>query len=393
MKLIEIIINNKSFGKLNGSKVFLVKSLYDKLSKEKTKRDNTPIIDLFKNGRALQGLKHLLELVKGFSHQNKIIFIEEKTSRINNDYYINYHEYRQKAQGKFYSLYRTTGLDTAKSYLNIYFPKEFPYENVEIVEQDIRHADKKFPELIKELSIKAKHKKTLVDQTTHVLKNLREEKKVLSKNIEKLKELQKQSSISYYQQRRDELKERLLKKYPETKGKNSWQTWTYSNSWIFGVNYQTPVQKEKVGFNSIPDYLFPTLDSFIDILEIKKPDAQVIVRDASHTGSYMWSGVVNEAIGQVVNYIHEIELNQLQIQQNLKRNYAELFKNGIFTIKPRAFILVGNSENWIEEQREALRKLNYSLHGIEILTYFDILQRAEKIIAMYSDDNFIQPVG
>ena len=102
----------------------------------------------------------------------------------------------------------------------------------------------------------------------------------------------------------------------------------------------------------------------------------------------MWSGVVNEAIGQVVNYIHEIELNQLQIQKKLKQNYADLFKNGIFTIKPRAFILVGNSENWKESEKEALRKLNYSLHGIEVLTYFDILQRAEKIISMYTDKNF-----
>ncbi|OGD90996.1 MAG: hypothetical protein A3C27_00615 [Candidatus Levybacteria bacterium RIFCSPHIGHO2_02_FULL_39_36] len=388
MEIIEVVIRNKSFGKLDGSKAYFVKTLYDKLAVEKTKRDKIPLIDLFKQGRALQGLKHLLELIKASSRENKVIFTEAKTSKDGSNYYINYQEYRQKAQGRFYSLYRATGLDTAKSYLNIYFSEEFPYKNIAVTEKELKHTDKNFPEVIKELSQKAKHKKALVGQTAEVLKNLREEKKVLSNDIEALKELQKQSSISYYQQRHDELKTRLQKKFSETKGKNSWQTWIYSNRWIFGIHYQTPIQKEKVGFNSIPDYLFPTLDGFVDILEIKKPDCQVILPDSSHTGSYMWSGVVNEAIGQVVNYIHEIELNQLQIQKKLKQNYADLFKNGIFTIKPRAFILVGNSENWKESEKEALRKLNYSLHGIEVLTYFDILQRAEKIISMYTDKNF-----
>lgn len=87
----------------------------------------------------------------------------------------------------------------------------------------------------------------------------------------------------------------------------------------------------------------------------------------------------------MINYIHEIELHQLEIQQKLARNYKEIFKSGIFTIKPRAFILVGNSESWEAYRKEALRKLNFSLHGIEVLTYFDLLQRGEKIIKMYSE--------
>ena len=60
MEIIEVVIRNKSFGKLDGSKAYFVKTLYDKLAVEKTKRDKIPLIDLFKQGRALQGLKHLL---------------------------------------------------------------------------------------------------------------------------------------------------------------------------------------------------------------------------------------------------------------------------------------------------------------------------------------------
>ncbi len=98
----------------------------------------------------------------------------------------------------------------------------------------------------------------------------------------------------------------------------------------------------------------------------------------------MWTSKASEAIGQVVNYIHEIELHQLELKQKIERAYPEIASE-IFTIKPRAYILMGNSKDWIANQKEALRKLNYSLHGIEVLTYADLLKRGNKIIQMYSE--------
>ena len=40
----------------------------------------------------------------------------------------------------------------------------------------------------------------------------------------------------------------------------------------------------------MPDYLFPTLDGFVDILEIKLPSFEVIEEDVGHIGSWVWSG-------------------------------------------------------------------------------------------------------
>lgn len=77
--------------------------------------------------------------------------------------------------------------------------------------------------------------------------------------------------------------------FHETSGKDSWQNWIYDNNWLFGINYQAPIQKEKVGFDCIPDFLFLSLDGFLDILEIKLPTADVIFEDKSHLGSYSWS--------------------------------------------------------------------------------------------------------
>jgi len=174
------------------------------------------------------------------------------------------------------------------------------------------------------------------------------------------------------------LKERLTKTFPETKGADSWQVWIFSNNWLFGSNYREPIEKQRINISGImPDYLFPTIDGFVDILEIKLPNDEVILSDSNHKGSWRWTEETNTAIGQVVNYLSEIDRLRLEIEKNIKVEY----KKEISLLKPRAFILIGNSEHWDSVKKEALRKLNHSLHGIEVLTYFDLIQRGETFIS------------
>ena len=98
----------------------------------------------------------------------------------------------------------------------------------------------------------------------------------------------------------------------------------------------------------------------VDILEIKNPSHEVIKENKSHPGAFRWSGEVNEAIGQVIKYLSEIEFHQLLIAQKLKRELSL----ELSTIKPRAFILIGRSDGWNDAKKEAFRKLNHFLHGI-----------------------------
>lgn len=175
-----------------------------------------------------------------------------------------------------------------------------------------------------------------------------------------------------------ELKERLTKTFSETTGNDSWQAWIFRNNWLFGSNYREPIEKQKINISGImPDYIFPTIDGFVDILEIKLPNDNVISSDEHHKGSWRWTSETNSAIGQVVNYLSEIDRLRLEIEKNIKTEY----KIEISLLKPRAFILIGNSEHWDPAKKEALRKLNHSLHGIEVLTYFDLIQRGETFIS------------
>ena len=66
------------------------------------------------------------------------------------------------------------------------------------------------------------------------------------------------------------------------------------------MNYKKPIEKTKINITGImPDYLFPTLDGFVDVLEIKLPDNEVINKDTSHPGSWKWTAETNIAIGRL----------------------------------------------------------------------------------------------
>lgn len=176
----------------------------------------------------------------------------------------------------------------------------------------------------------------------------------------------------------DELNMRLKTGgYHETSGPDSWQSWIYKHNWLFGVNYQKPIEKARINLTGImPDYLFPTLDEFVDILEIKLPDNEVIVGDRSHAGAWKWSQETNTAIGQVVNYIGEIDRLRFEIEKNVLTVYGY----ELCILKPRAYILIGNSRNWTSLKKEGLRKMNHALHGIEIVTYKDLVDRGNQSI-------------
>lgn len=288
-----------------------------------------------------------------------------------------------------------------KVYDNVYFKNsDESWQLLDILREEIyepykaefeehqRIIKERIPGYVKPLDLEDKEKDELINalkELINILKSenqdIKSENQDIEKQLQKLKDLLEKTKLNTYREKLEEFKQRLQSDYPETKSPDSWQAWIYKNNWLFGIQYGAPIAHPQVGFRSIPDYLFPTPDGFIDILEIKKPSHEVIKEDNSHPGAFKWSGEVNGAIGQVVNYLHEIELHQLEIAKNLKKELSL----DLSTIKPRAFILIGKSNNWSDNQKEAFRRLNHSLHEIEVLTYTDLFRRGENLIKIYGD--------
>lgn len=380
-----IKINNKGYGDLDGSEFFITETLYEQLRSRKS-GTGQGFLQLLESGKAVRGFKHLLEHIGDKSENARLILTKGKTRKAGNHYHINLDEYSNKGYGKFRSFYRQAALRISLAYLNEQFPSDFPSPDESLSREELNKTGKNFDYVLAELTRKKKHKKQILRKTSLMIKDLRQEEKERRQNIDELEELRRESSIAFYIERLAELKSRFSKNYRETAGKDSWQSWIYKNNWIMGIQYLPPIDNQRVGFDNIPDYLFPTIDGFIDILEIKLPSHEVIKPDPSHPGSYAWSPETNKAIGQVVNYLYEMELNQLALQKKINRKYAKRIGREINVIKPRAFILIGVEDDWDGETKEAFRKLNHTLHGIEVITYTEIVKRGEYIINLYSSD-------
>ena len=380
-ELISVKVKNKrSLGKLGEITVFLTPKIKSYLDKEKSKTGET-LFALFTRGMAMRGFKHLVEKIRENDSKCNIVFTDGNTEKSDNQIFINYEDYKKSASDRFFPFYREVGLDAASFFLNQHFPQSYVYNGKAVSESDIKTVDKNFSQIIDRVPKKGKNKKVLIDQTSKIITELSTQKKLLKQEIQDLETLRKNSNIFFFKSRIEELKVRLTKKYHETRGKNSWQRWIYDNNWLFGINYQQPIEKQKISIlGSMPDFSFPTIDGFLDILEIKLPTMDIITPDHSHVGCFSWSSDTNKAIGQVVNYLTNIELYQLHIKDEIKRVYGL----DLYLIKPRAIILIGNKNNWTSEQHKALRNLNYSLHGIEVLSYTDLINRGLEIIENYN---------
>jgi len=384
-RLIKVTVTNqRSLGKLGNIDVYLTTELKKELDKTKSRRGGESLFTLFQRGMALRGFKHLYEKIREKDKSIKIVFTHEGISKkTKKEISISYKKYREATSSRFFAIYRETGLDGAGYFLNLNFPSDYQYDKARVSEKELRKVDKQLPEVLKKLSQTKKNKETIIKETQNVIRDLKSKKNLLKHDIAQLEELQKQSNIFVFQQKLKEFNNRLKKKYKETSGNSSWQSWIYANNWMFGINYQQPIEKQHINISgSMPDYLFPTIDGFLDILEIKLPTHSVIEEDSSHRGAYRWSAEANKAIGQVVNYLSDIDLYQLQLREEIKEKYG----TELHIIKPRAYILIGNKSDWTSQKIKALRKLNYSLHGIEVLTYSDLSQRGHEIVEIYSRD-------
>ena len=89
----------------------------------------------------------------------------------------------------------------------------------------------------------------------------------------------------------------------------------------------------------------------------------------------------------LANYIEKTDLHQLELAKDISRAYSGRLDGPGTVLRPRAFILIGTEAGWTDSHREAYQSLNYSLHGIEVITYGKLLRRGEKIVDLYSGES------
>lgn len=201
-----------------------------------------------------------------------------------------------------------------------------------------------------------------------------------------------QDDINQLLKRREKLeafKKALDAKISEEK---KWQDFFEKNKWIFGygLDYQILRQEQAqphYGGTRVDgaggqrgDYLTSTRGdlNFTVLVEIKTP-ATPLLQGASEirNGAWSLSKDLADAITQIEANIATWEKDGSRTDDNKDKFEAEK----IFTVKPKGIIVIGSlSELNDRNKRETFQRFRKSIHGIDILTFDELYERASFIV-------------
>lgn len=174
----------------------------------------------------------------------------------------------------------------------------------------------------------------------------------------------------------NELRAELKNKRSE----NWWQDYIKKNILVIQQGYIKSIDKMNValGNTKYPDFALITHDSYLDVLEIKKPDTELMKLDDSR-GNYYWDKEISKAISQAENYLHLINTNG-----NAIRTYIlDEHKIDLKVVRPRGIILAGDASAYTgAKQKDDFRLLTQANKNLVFVTYDELLSRLENYIAV-----------
>lgn len=147
---------------------------------------------------------------------------------------------------------------------------------------------------------------------------------------------------------------------------------------MLGSDFAKIIDERQIDTDNIADYIMRAFDSFIDLVEIKKPNGLPFWASTKDHDNYVPSSDLTKAITQCLNYIYEIE-REANSQKFIERTQSKV-------IKPRCILVFGRSDSWNDEQREAYRILNSAYNQLSILTYDHLLSRAKNVLGLIDED-------
>ncbi|MCD8508228.1 MAG: DUF4263 domain-containing protein [Candidatus Pacebacteria bacterium] len=154
---------------------------------------------------------------------------------------------------------------------------------------------------------------------------------------------------------------------------------------MFGPEYKN-LDFRDAGFSGHPDGRLLRIDGLSDILEVKLPSEELLRAD-DRERQYI-SPKLAESLGQLTGYMeyyyseYSHERDDETGHEILEDRYGKYYKpKGILLIGRRGKELVKNSTSQtISAEPKNLRRLLSYFHWVEVLTYDDLIERAENAL-------------
>lgn len=164
---------------------------------------------------------------------------------------------------------------------------------------------------------------------------------------------------------------------------NWWQTYVKKNILIIQQGYISAVEKMNVavGDTKYPDFMLVTHDNYLDILEIKKPNTDLLKHDSGRN-IYYWDKEIAKAVVQTENYIEYVQHQADAVRSYIKDTYSIDLK----VIRPRGIILAGDTRKFsTQKERDDFRLLCQSTKNIVFVTYDELLSRLQNYIKILQE--------
>ncbi|HBB89517.1 MAG TPA: hypothetical protein DC047_18080 [Blastocatellia bacterium] len=175
----------------------------------------------------------------------------------------------------------------------------------------------------------------------------------------------------------------LAKEIPREHPESWWQSYVKSNILLLQQGYITAIEKlnTAIGDTRFPDFLLVTHDNYLDVMEIKKPNTQILRPDSSR-GNYYFDSEVSKAVIQTENYIDNISKQQDTMRAYLKDKHGLEIR----AVRPRGIVLAGDSRTFTTpKERVDFRLLSQGIKNITIVTYDELLTRLQNYIAVLEE--------
>jgi hypothetical protein len=142
--------------------------------------------------------------------------------------------------------------------------------------------------------------------------------------------------------------------------------------WIFGGQFAGEAARRRLVPGDEIDIPLIRGDGTLQIVEIKRSMALRGSLVKRHRGGWVPSAQVHDAVGQALNYLVNLDEHRLRIRRQF----------GLETRRARALVLIGHpaAQAGVPEDKinEVLRTINTHMGRIEVLTYKEILDNAER---------------
>lgn len=161
-----------------------------------------------------------------------------------------------------------------------------------------------------------------------------------------------------------------------------WKRFLKGNKWIFGASYVEILEEDRIDIHHHTDIPFAVEGGFMDIIELKKPSFPFWAvtnrgTDFLYRGKFLVPhSELRGAIAQLSGYI-------LQAEKQVDSSDYIQDHQGVVPLKPRGVVVHGRSNNWTKDHWYAFRLLNDELHGVQVITFDHLLERAKKSLDMF----------